>query len=104
MEKKRPTYDLASLQAAFATTKTLRMTKTAHDAALAMGYALQDVVDLIQRLNRTHFYKSMTSRADHRLWQDVYHLPDGARVLYLKFTTDGTGRLLISFKAKEDLP
>lgn len=104
MEKKRPTYDLASLQAEFATVKTLRMTRTAHDTALALGYTPQDVVDLIQRLHHAHFYKSMTSHADHRVWQDVYHLPDGGGVLYIKFTADGAGRVVISFKEKEGMP
>lgn len=42
----------------------------------------------------------MTSQADHRVWQDVYHVPFKDLVLYVKFTTDAQGYLLISFKEK----
>jgi motility quorum-sensing regulator/GCU-specific mRNA interferase toxin len=39
-------------------------------------------------MQREHFHKSMTAYADHRLWQDVYHVPSPAGVLYVKFTAD----------------
>ena len=51
-------------------------------------------------MNREQFYKSMTSMADHRIWQDVYHVEFGALVLYVKFTTDAEGYLVISLKEK----
>jgi motility quorum-sensing regulator/GCU-specific mRNA interferase toxin len=47
------------------------------------------------------FYKSMTSFANSAIWQDVYHVPHVAIVLYVKFTTDAEGYLVISFKDKE---
>ena len=51
----------------------------------------------------THFYKSMTSYGDHRVWQDVYHVPSEAGMLYVKFTADVvTEFLLLSFKEKDD--
>ena len=34
------------------------------------------------------FVKSMTTYADHRVWQDVYHVPSGDMVLYVKFQAD----------------
>jgi motility quorum-sensing regulator/GCU-specific mRNA interferase toxin len=41
--------------------------------------------------------------ADHRIWQDVYHVPSAVGVLYIKFTTDVlTDFLLLSFKEKAD--
>jgi motility quorum-sensing regulator/GCU-specific mRNA interferase toxin len=44
----------------------------------------------------------MTAHVDHRLWQDVYHVPSPAGVLYVKFTADViTGFLLLSFKEKD---
>ena len=100
MEKRKPHYDLASIKATFATVDALRMTRTAHDCALALGLLLQDVVDLIQEMTREQFYKSMTSRANMALWQDVYHVPWGDTVLYVKFTTDAEGYLVISLKEK----
>ncbi len=48
----------------------------------------------------SHFYKSMTSHSDHTIWQDVYHVPHGDIVLYLKFTVDAEGHIVISLKEK----
>lgn len=76
------------------------MTRTARNEAFAMGFSLRDVVSAVQSMTRKQFYKSMTSHADSRIWQDVYHVPVGDIVLYVKFTMDGEGKLLISFKEK----
>ena len=57
----------------------------------------------IQTMKQEHFFKSMTAYADHRLWQDVYHVPSSIGVLYVKFTADVlTKFLLLSFKEKEN--
>jgi motility quorum-sensing regulator/GCU-specific mRNA interferase toxin len=54
-------------------------------------------------MQRNQLYKSMTSYADHRIWQDVYHVPSAAGMLYVKFTADVvTEFLLLSFKEKGD--
>jgi motility quorum-sensing regulator/GCU-specific mRNA interferase toxin len=54
-------------------------------------------------MERTQFYKSMTSYGDHRIWQDVYHVPSPVGVLYVKFTADAvTEFLLLSFKEKDN--
>ena len=76
------------------------MTKTASNMAFELGMVLQDVVDLVQRAGRGSFFKSMTSEASSAIWQDVYHLPWQGLVLYVKFTTDPNGYLLISLKEK----
>jgi motility quorum-sensing regulator/GCU-specific mRNA interferase toxin len=76
------------------------MTKTAQDCAFGLGLLLPRVVDLIQGMTRGQFYKSMTSKANHAIWQDVYHVPWQTTVLYLKFTTDAQGYLVISLKEK----
>lgn len=62
------------------------MTKVARDAAFALGLLLADVVRIIQRITREQFYKSMTSLADRRIWQDVYRVPVESTVPYVKFT------------------
>ena len=49
-----------------------RETRSAQDTAFELGLTLQDVVEVVQSMKRAHFYKSMTSFADHRVWQDVY--------------------------------
>lgn len=63
---------------------------------------LDTIVGVIQTMQRSHFYKSMTSYADSRLWQDVYHVPSPVGLLYVKFTADTvTEFLLLSFKEKD---
>lgn len=43
----------------------------------------------------------MTSYADHRIWQDVYHVPYGEYLLYIKFTENVISQFtLLSFKEK----
>jgi len=54
-------------------------------------------------MQRSHFYQSMTAYADHRAWQDVYHVPSPEGLLYVKFTADAvTAFLLLSFKERDD--
>lgn len=68
---------------------------------MALGYSVSDVVTLVNRLERKHFFKSMTGFHDHRQWHDVYHLPDEGSVLYVKFTDMVvTEFILLSFKEK----
>ena len=60
---------------------------------------------MLASVSRLMFYKSMTSYADSREWQDVYHVPatspvKGAIVLYVKFTRMMDGHWVLSFKEK----
>ena len=57
-------------------------------SAAALGFSSADIVATIQAMQPEHSYKSMTAYADHRLWQDVYHVPPPMGVLYVKFTSD----------------
>ncbi len=84
----------------FGTVRVLRITKTATMCAEALEITLTDVVWIIQSMTREQFYKSMTSDANSAIWQDVYHVPYATHVLYVKFTTDADGYLVISFKEK----
>ncbi len=100
MEKRRPTYDLLAFQAAVAADKA-SVTRTAMRDARALGFGYEDMKSAIACLDRTHFHKSMTSFADHRMWQDVYHLPYEGLTLYVKYTADVlTEFSLLSFKEK----
>lgn len=63
-----------------------------------------DITDLagmcavVLSLTSTDFYKSMTTHADHRIWQDVYHAKTVGNVgVYLKLTVIDDV-LIISFK------
>ncbi len=54
-------------------------------------------------MRRVHFHKSMTSYADSKIWQDVYHVPSDAGLLYVKFTAEAVSDfLLLSFKEKDN--
>jgi motility quorum-sensing regulator/GCU-specific mRNA interferase toxin len=73
-EKRKPTYDLDAFKAAFCTVGKLHVTGTALKGAAALGFGRAEIVAAIQTIQRSHFYKSMTSYADYRVWQDVYHV------------------------------
>ena len=98
-EKKKATHDLAAFKSVFFNHRAI--TKTAARSALTLGYSVSDVVEIIEHLQRKHFFKSMTSSFDHRQWQDVYHLPFDDRLLYIKFTDAiVTEFILLSLKEK----
>jgi motility quorum-sensing regulator / GCU-specific mRNA interferase toxin len=100
MEKRVKTYDLEAIKLSFSSAKKLRTTASALQGARAMGFSLQDMVDVIQQLKRTDFVKSMTTHADHRVWQDVYNTEFKGYFLYIKFQIDEMGHFIISFKEK----
>ena len=101
MEKRKPTFDLTSFQAAYANPATRLTTRTAVRDARRLGFDRGDVVRAILAMRREHFRKSMTSHADHRIWQDVYHVPFEGLVLYVKFTADRLSEFrLLSFKER----
>ena len=52
-----------------------------------MGLTSSDMLRVVSGLSRGDFYKSMTTVADHRVWQDVYHAdtPVGKQA-YIKMT------------------
>lgn len=100
MEKRVMTYDLEAIKQAFASIKKLRITATALRDARSMGFSLQDMVDAIQQLGRKIFIKSMTTYANHRIWQDVYNIEHNGFSLYIKFQIDEMGHFIISFKEK----
>lgn len=100
-EKRKPTYDIAAIKAVFSTAEKLSVTGSALKGAASLGFGRGAIVEVIQTIERRHFYKSMTSIADHRIWQDVYHVPSDQGTLYVKFTADAvTEFLLLSFKEK----
>ncbi len=102
-EKRQPTYDLEAFKAAFNRVERLAITGTALRSAAALGFGRAEIVAAIQTMKREHFCKSMTAYANHRLWQDVYHVPSSVGLLYVKFTADVlTKFLLLSFKEKEN--
>ena len=101
MEKRRPTYDLDAIKAVLGSVETLAMTSTALRDAMRLGFDRAGVVETINGIDRRMFYKSMTTFADHRVWQDVYHVTTRDLVLYVKLQADVvTEFTLMSFKEK----
>jgi motility quorum-sensing regulator/GCU-specific mRNA interferase toxin len=99
MEKRTPHYALADVKAAFADPATLNRSYVSKQGADALGIDDAAVVATIQALVVADFEKSMTSHADHRVWQDVYRPKAAGSELYIKFTVDARKALFpISFK------
>ena len=52
-----------------------------------MGLTSSEMLGVIGALTPGQFYKSMTTHADHRIWQDVYRAPTLVRkIAYIKIT------------------
>lgn len=62
-----------------------------------MGLDFDSMLAVILGLTSADFYKSMTTHADHRVWQDVYRLKALAGDIYLKLTVVDDV-LVVSFK------
>lgn len=101
MEKRRPTYDLDAIKAALGSVDRLAMTTSALRDATTLGFDRGGIVETIVGIERRMFFKSMTTFADHRVWQDVYHVPARGLALYVKFQADViTEFTVMSFKEK----
>ena len=96
MEKFTPTYNLEEFKKS-----DFEITFTARKTSQDLGFNESDVRKIISTMERKHFYKSMTSYANHKIWQDVYHVPCGNLILYVKFTQNVISEFtLLSFKEK----
>ena len=102
MRGRTPRYPLAKIKAAFADAARLNRTMSAAEGAEELGMDEQVVVDVIASLTAEDFEKSMPSDRDPAIRQDVYKPVVDSRELYVKFTLDAQGGLLlISFKENE---
>ena len=69
-------------------------------AAVQMGLTSAEMLAVIASLTGRNFYKSMTSHADPRVWQDVYYAGTPIRKdAYIKITLRDTAPV-IQFKEK----
>lgn len=87
MEKPTPHCRLSIIRALIQAGR-VRATMTAYQGARGLGIEdLDGMCRVILDLTPRDFHKSMTTHADHRLWQDVYRarLTSG-RLVYLKLT------------------
>jgi len=99
MEKRTAHYNLDAIKAMVARYGLDTFTRTAREGAARMGLNGVQAVDVVLGLTRSMLYKSMTTYANHREWQDVYHAPcPNGRTAYLKLTLREQGNVVIQFK------
>ena len=98
MEKGTPHCKLPVVKALVEAGK-VKATATAYNGALELGTNdLDGMCAVVLALTPADFYKSMTTHADHRVWQDVYHAKTASGdEVYLKLTVIDDV-LIVSFK------
>lgn len=96
MEKRTPHVGLATIRRLIETGR-VRMTFSAVQGAQGLGMDTGEVLNVVRALRPSDFRKSMTTYADHRIWQDVYCPTTRKGRVYLKLTVLDE-LLVISFK------
>jgi motility quorum-sensing regulator/GCU-specific mRNA interferase toxin len=74
-----------------------QVTRTARIGAVALGFDYPGMLVVVAALQSSDFYKSMTTHADHTVWQDVYRVATPLGDVYLKLTVVDD-LLIVSFK------
>lgn len=75
----------------------VRTTFSALAGGAALGFGFEQIIGVVAALTPRDFYKSMTTHAGHRIWQDVYHPKTSVGDVYLKLTVVDDV-LIVSFK------
>lgn len=96
MEKGTP-HSKLSLVRALVETGQVRATFSALAGGAVLGLDFDGMVQVVLALTPQDFYKSMTTHADHRIWQDVYRPRTAVGEVYLKLTVIDDV-LIVSFK------
>ena len=96
MEKGAPHCKLAVVKA-LVEAGQVRATMAAREDGVALGYDFDGMLAVVLALTTADFHKSMTTHADHRVWQDVYRPTTPAGAVYLKLTVIDDV-LIVSFK------
>lgn len=96
MEKSTPHCKLVRVKAMIEE-GLVRSTVSALAGAANMGFDFDAMLAVVNALSDADFYKSMTTHANHRIWQDVYRPMTSAGEVYLKLTVIDDV-LIVSFK------
>ncbi|HRE12842.1 MAG TPA: type II toxin-antitoxin system MqsR family toxin [Usitatibacteraceae bacterium] len=72
-------------------------TSSAAFGAMSMGIGRHELIAVVRNLTEVDFHKSMTTHADHRIWQDVYRPMTRTGRAYVKLTVVDDV-LVVSFK------
>jgi motility quorum-sensing regulator/GCU-specific mRNA interferase toxin len=101
MEKSKAHYRLTDIQAIVTRDGLAAFTATALFNRLAMGLSDAVLLQSVADMKPTMFQKSMTTYRDHKIWQDVYHVPlPNGMMAYVKLTLQA-GAVVIQFKNQE---
>ena len=96
MEKRTPHCSLAVVKSLVIAGR-IRVTSSALAGAAVLDMGLSEIVAVVGALTPRDFHKSMTTHADHTLWQDVYRPMTAAGKVYVKLTVYDDV-LVVSFK------
>ena len=96
MEKQTPHCKLSVVKAMIEA-GNVRATKAAREGGTALGLDFDSMIAVVLELTSADFYKSMTTHAGHRIWQDVYRPITPIGEIYLKLTVIDDV-LIVSFK------
>ncbi len=96
MEKRTP-HCKRALVKALVEVGIVRATRSARLGATELGLELPDMLAVVMALTPADFYKSMTTHADHTIWQDIYRPSTQVGDVYLKLTVIDDV-LIVSFK------
>ena len=96
MEKRTPHCKLHIVKRLVAAGK-VRATHSARTGASALGLTFPDMLSVVVALTPADFHKSMTTHADHAVWQEVYRPTTQVGEVYLKLTVIDDV-LIVSFK------
>lgn len=98
MEKGTAHYPLWQVRE-LVTGKRVALTRSAREGAQTLGFAMSSLLGVIEALQPSDFYKSMTTYSDHTMWHDVYRPLTRHGWVYLKLTVSER-LLVVSFKAR----
>ncbi len=96
MEKRSPHCRLPAIKSLVVEGK-VRATYSAVQGAAHLGLDFSGMLDVVMTLTPADFHKSMTTHADHTVWQDVYRPRTRYGSVYLKLTVIDDV-LIVSFK------
>jgi motility quorum-sensing regulator/GCU-specific mRNA interferase toxin len=98
MEKRTPHCRLSVVRSLIEAGK-VRSTASALAGGAALGLDFDGIVAIVAQLAPADFYKSMTTLADSKVWQDVYRPTTRVGAVYLKLTVIDD-LLIVSFKER----
>lgn len=98
VEKRKAHYDLNQIKAVVRRRGIDSFTSAALLGLDRMGLDEADGLSVVKGLRQAMLFKSMTTHADVRVWQDVYHAPcPNGKTAYVKVTLQD-GAVVIQFK------